>query len=364
MKVRLCNHILNAAGCLLSFWALSSCGDSAFTAKVEKTAEPDKTFELNVEKIETDHLYSEYFATYDSVLISSCPNSPEFLFYVSDLKNNELSGAFMRKGQGPGEYLGLTPIKRIERRGNDLIALTYEPHKRKLLEWNITQSIETGKDSIVSLGFYENSNDYDFTYSAMYKIGDSKYLGYTPGFSQRRIKPLLPTYWVLEGQNAVPTHGISVVKRMIDNKDSQVAASKFFNSTWCLSPDNTKIADAMSWLKQINIIDLATNDVKSYRMKDSPGEGIFEGEMEYASYQYHNVVCDDNSIYALYFGEPLSTYKDTLGCYWLHEFDWTGKFKKKYRLPVPLVRLWVDSSNNTLYGYSTAEDAIYKLKVN
>ncbi len=340
----------------------SSCRESVFTSKVEKMAEPEKTVELVAEKIVTDHLFSEYFAVFDTLLISSCPNSPEFIFYVSNIKNNKLIGSFMHRGLGPREYLGLTPIKRIERKGDDITALTYEPNKRQLFEWNITKSIEIGGDSILRLGCYKNPNEYGFTYSGMYRMG-KKYLGYTLGYSFDDVDTelLLPTYWILDGSEIAPTHGISVVKNKISNDKSVILDDFFFSSAWSLSPDNSKVVDAMNWLQQINIIDLDKNNVFSYRVEDSPGESIFGTKMEHAAYQYHDVVCDDNSIYGLYFGEPIATYKDSAGCFWLHEFDWNGNFKTKYHLTVPILRIWLDSSSGILYGYCAEDDAIYKL---
>ena len=167
---------------LFTLFILTSCSsESVFTAEVKEIVQPGEVVEITADRIETDHMYSQFFAVYDTLLISSCPNSSDYKFYVSDLTTNQLVGPFMRYGQGPDEYLGLTPIKRIERKGDDLISLTYEPNKRQLIEWNITQSIENGRDSILRIGYYQNPTDLGLTYSELYRIGKSEYLGYTPG---------------------------------------------------------------------------------------------------------------------------------------------------------------------------------------
>lgn len=361
----MCKSIQKITTGLLFLSMLSSCSrEDVFTAKIEQTAEPAETIELSAEKIESDHLYPPYFSVFDTLLISSCPNSPEYIFYVSDIRHNKPLGEFVRRGQGPDEFLGLTPVNRIERIGDDVVALTYEPHRRQLIEWNITKSIETGNDSILRLGYYKNPTDCG-DYAAMYRIGKSKYLGYTLGGSYYiGSEPLPPTYWILDGPEAAPVRGISIVKDIIRNENSVISEDSFFYSARSLSPDNTKIVDAMKWLEQINIIDLTKGDVRSYRIEGSPDEGIFDTRMEQAAYQYLDVACNDNFIYALYFGEPHATFKDSMGCYWLHVFDWNGKFEKKYRLPVSLMRIWMDTSSNILYGYSDTEDAIYKLNIN
>ena len=346
---------------------LASCQkeSSVFTATVETIPEPEAATELSVDKIESDYLYSEYFAVFDSLLISSCPNSGDSIFYVSDIKNNKYLGGFMSRGQGPNESVALAPIKRIERKGNDLVALTYDGVKHCMLDWNITESIKTGGDSLIKLGFYQNPNEFSLTYSAIYKLGNSKYVGYVPSITiGLESGPIGPSYWIFEGSGEVPTHGISIVKDIIrNNACKNVSEDFFFSSAWCLSPDNSKIADAMHWLNQINIIDVATDSICSYRVEGSPDESIFETTMEHPIYQYKDVACSDSAIYALYFGDDPENYKGTGGCMWLHEFDWDGNFKRKYHLPVSLLRIWMDPSSNTLYGFNEPEHALYKLNV-
>ena len=344
---------------------LTSCvRESVFTAPVITISEPDEVVELSVERIQTDHMYSEFFAVYDTILISARPNDTDYNFYVSSIKNNKLLGSYMRHGQGPKEYIGLNPIYRIDVKGYDLTALTYAPHKRQLIEWNITQSIKTGKDSLLLLGDYAEPNEYDLTYARMYKIGKSRYLGYTTGFfPYGSPRMLLPTYWILDGQDTIaPVNGISVVKDMIYNEESVVSAPGFFSSAWELRPDNSKVFSAMTWLKQANIIDLNDNSVRSYRVDGSPDERIFKTNMEGVVLQYCSVVCDNDHIYALYSGEHTSAFKDNMGYRWIHEFDWNGNFIRKYHLSVPLFFLYMDPATGTVYGYNYDDDnVIYKI---
>ena len=287
---------------LFILFVLTSCSsESVFTAEVKDIVQPEEVVEVSVDKIETDHLYSQFFAVYDTLLISCLPNSSEYFFHVSDLTNNQSVGSFMHYGEGPDEYFGLAPIKRIERKGNDLVSITYEPNKRQLIEWNITQSIENGRDSILRIGHYKNPNDAGITYAKLYRIGKSEYLGRTTG---KRVGEnlLLPAYWILDGPNIEPVQGISIVKEMIPNTHSKEPDFSFFNSCSDLSPDNTKIVDAMNWLEQINIIHLQNDSVASYRIAGSPDEGIFRTKTGPVILQYEDVVCDTNAIYSLYFG--------------------------------------------------------------
>lgn len=340
---------------------LVACTDSRsfFVAGVEHVTEPDEIIDLEVRKIEADNVYSQFFAVHDSLLISSRPNSNDDIFYVANLNNNEFLGSFMHRGQGPSEYLGLNPIRRIERNGDDLVALTYEPNRRELIEWNITKSIETGKDSVLHLGIFSNSNDMGFIYSDIYRISKSKYLGYTPAFFDEGVFQQ-PLFSVFDGCENAPEKGISFVRDDFSIEEVKEAKRSIFSGVWSLHPDNTKIANAMTWLEQINIIDLKNDEVKSYRVNGSPEESLFKTEMKNAVYQYYDIVCNNNAIYALYRGDNSDDFK---GCLWLHEYDWNGNFKKKYKLPVSIMRLWLDASSDNLYGYNEPEDAIFRLYV-
>lgn len=357
---KLSNAILTAFSLIL---IITSCKESSIFTACVKTIDSPNVIDLQVENIKTDYIYSQYFAVYDTLLITTLPNTTEYNFYIADLKNNKFLGAFMRRGQGPNEYLGLSPLKRFESKEDNLVALTFEPHHRELLEWNISKSLECGKDSVLHYGTYENANNNGLTYTGIYHIGNGKYLGQTSGYLLENEK-LLPTYWIMDGKNIAPNQGLSIVKDMISNESSVIPDNVFFSSVWSLSPDNTKIVDAMQWLNQINVLNITNGSIHSYRVKGSPNESIFKTNMKGAIYQYHDVVCNDNSIFALYYGEPFTASKHCEGCYWIHEFDWEGNFVNRYRLPIPLYRLWMDTPSKNLYGYCESTEEIYKLKVN
>ena len=354
---------------------IASCSEKTtyFQTEISTIPEPNETIEIEAEKVGNDNVFSQFFAVYDTLLISSRPNSNDCFFDVVNLKNDELIGSFLHRGQGPSEYLGLNPILRFEHKGDDLVALTFEPTKHQLIEWNITKSLETKSDSVICLGNYQLPIDCSEVYQGIYAIGNGEYLGQHNGgtdYGNTDFYAGLPKYWILEGAEAVPSRSFTVFKDLkfkIDlDKGPQVPMDFYYSSAWTLSPDNSKIFDAMNLFNQINIFDLQTNEVSSYRIKGSPSEGdlkygVEDFEKNYG--QYTDVVCNDSAVYALYFGEPSITYRDTKGCFWLHEFDWNGNFKKKYRLPISIMRLWLDPSSDTLYGYCEPQDAVYKLNV-
>lgn len=339
---------------------LHSCREPVFNTKIEIIEVPSDPIELSAEKVKSDEIYSFFVAVYDSLIISSRPNSTDYFFYAANLKTNKLLGSFMHSGQGPSEYLQLFMINRIERKGDDLIALTYETNRRELLELNITQSIALGRDSVKTLGFYQNPNDI-LTYGSIYQIDELKYVGYTTGFLSYTGLKSLPAYWILEGIEGIPTKKISIVDDFISNANSVIPEENFFDSAWSLSPDNTKIVSAMRWLGQINIINLNTGEIKSYRLSDSPKENIFYTTMEGAKYQYHDVTCNNDFIFALHNAQPHEEFKDNIGCNWIHVFDWSGKFLKKYHIPISVYKICFDPASETLYGYCDLDGNLYKL---
>lgn len=352
---------------------IASCGDktSFFRAEISTKSEPKEIIELDAEKVGTDNVFSQFFAVYDTLLISCRPNSNDCFFDVVNINNDELIGSFLHRGQGPSEYLGLYPILRIERKDDDLVALTLEPNKQQIIEWNITKSIELERDSVICLGTYQLPIDCNEQYNTgLFAIGNEKYLSRHSGETQSVEG--LPKFWILEGDAGVPVRDYSSFKDVSFEKPDafdmhpHISMDLFYGSVWSLKPDNSKVFEAMRLFKQINIIDLPMNEVSSYRIKGSPSEDNLKygvDEYEQNEHEYHDVVCNDSVIYALYYGEPSITFKDTMGCFWLHEFDWNGNFKKKYRLPISIMRLWLDPSSDTLYGYCEPEDAVCKLNV-
>lgn len=345
----------------LLFAILSSCSNSSvFISKVQKVGEPDEVVELEVEKVESDYLYTRYFAVYDTLLIVSCPNQPEDNFYVSNLKTGELLGSFMHRGQGPGEFPGVTPVMRLEFTGGNLTALTYEPFNHQVLDWNITQSLLTQSDSIKRIGYYKDPND-AVNYWKIFRINPMQYVGYTHeellDFSEDF---LLPTYWILEGKEISPVKGISIVNKDACTKDNIL----FLSSEWNIKPDNSKIVDVMKHFEQINIIDLKNDKISSYRVKGSPGENILESDLSAVDYQYLDVACNDSSIYALYAGDTKENITKNHGAFMIHKFNWNGEFEAKYKISEPVYRLWLDPSNNTLYGYNEPEDVLIRIGQN
>lgn len=109
-------------------------------------------------------------------------------------------------------------------------------------------------------------------------------------------------------------------------------------------------------------MDIKTGSSDSYRVKGSSGEGIFKTGMENALVQYHDIVCDNSSIYALYLGMKGSEYGEDNGNHFIHQFDWDGNFIANYLLSAPVASLWLDPSSDILYGYDASDDALYRIK--
>ncbi len=348
---------------VIALLLFSSCGRNIFKSDVRTVKFSNNPTQISVSKINTDHLYSMWFAVHDSILISSRPQSNDYIFQIADIKSNKELGAFMRRGEGDKEYTGLMPILRIEPKGDDLVSLTYDPNKQLLVEFNMTQSVKLGKDSLIRLGYFRNANEAEMPYTGIYRLDNSKYIGYTPGisFDVDGKNILLPTYSILEGSEIRPVKNYSFFNSESHDLPTNMSS---LGSMWYLKPDKTKLVSAMSRLGQINIIDIESDSICSVRIEGSPNEHDLDRPVEDVKWQYHDVTCDDDFIYALYFGKEAENLRERTGCDRIHVFDWEGNFVNDFITPIQILKLWSDSSTGALYGYCEPEDAIYFLDVN
>lgn len=135
-----------------------------------------------------------------------------------------------------------------------------------------------------------------------------------------------------------------------------MASEGFFSAHTRINPSNKKIVEAMIWLPQINIVDVATQEVKSYRISNSAGCEIFSGSMSDAMRHYTGIACDDDYIYALWKGRNTnySGYAE-----WIHKYDWNGNMVERLHLDKQLVSPWLDDTTDTLYGYCPDDDRVY-----
>jgi hypothetical protein len=130
-----------------------------------------------------------------------------------------------------------------------------------------------------------------------------------------------------------------------------------------MKPDRTKIAMGLSYLRQINIIDIETGKVTAYRVKNTPDFDILTENSDFKNVSYYLWTCvDDDYIFALLSNnDQKSTVIDV--------FDWNGNFKNELVLDKGILNpgsISIDPVNKCLYIITEGkkEEVVYRYDVN
>lgn len=333
--------------------------DDNLMGSLDYTDMTEESCVIRGKKINAPLIASPLFAVCDSLFISWDMKAKKNTFFLSNLHSGDMIGSFISHGNGGNEYIAMGPVERIEFKEGCYKSLLYDPIKKEILVWNITESVRLGKDSIESRRHYVKLEPYDQPYSRIWQTSDSTYIGYATSYSLYPNILTKPAYWKMGGHDLKASSCISLIKNTIDNPDCEVFPEDFYTKPGKMRPDNKKIVEGMSWLAQINIFDVETGDIKSYRLKGTPDSGIFNTSMTDATYYYHDCVCDNKHIYALYCGKKRNDFKFEDGFQEVHEYDWDGKMLRRIMLDKPVTFMWLDEPSESIYGYCQKEDAIY-----
>ena len=303
-------------------------------------------------------------AVYDSLLICWDPEYHDHFFSISNLDTGEEIGFFCEKGQGPREATSVNCIFQLFKKENDICSYLWAYNQSQLFLWNISQSIEKGTtvyDTIVS---YEK-NRYFFLF---YQHEDFLFVNRPPDFlNDEEVSTPFYEKRSISTKEVIRDYRF-YKEKLLRSKD----VAKLENSlyTWdVMKPDGSKIAQTMTYLPQINILDTNTGDIVGFRMRNSPDFSFLETDIDMKSMirYYNNIHADNNYIYATYWGKE--QWRDRIGnevplFNKIHIFDWSGKQLYELITDRSFFRVWVDQVRNRLYSIDINTDEVYYLDLN
>jgi hypothetical protein len=305
----------------------------------------------------------------DSFIIFWNTKLTKSYFQIFNLYTGSYIGDFVNRGGGPTEVYTLPYIFQTYKDGGSMKTLLNALHEQKLLVWNISQSVKHGEaimDTVIP--YKKDSKNGFFNYLYMFRLSDDTLLASldsemltmngdiasTPYYQKRTIYSNQSA-----GDIRIYNH------QTVQKGDAQIPLVFYYVSADCIKPDRTKIAQAMSYLCQINIIDLATGQVTGYRIKKTPDFSVFYSGIKDLKQYYRRIQADDNYIYALYFGEVTdSRSPEKKDPYLVHVFDWNGNLVKKLDLGHPVREMAIDANNNDLYFLDAGDDILYRCDLN
>jgi hypothetical protein len=148
-------------------------------------------------------------------------------------------------------------------------------------------------------------------------------------------------------------------KESVKNSNvGHISPSLFFWTFDAMSPDRKKIVQAMSYLYQINIIDLETGEIKGFRANNTPGFELFKTTMDPYVEHYYACQTDDKYIYCLFNGSKFDS-NDRGDKYMprtIHVFNWDGKLVSKIDLGRDAWEFQLDRVNNRIYTINRLEE--------
>jgi hypothetical protein len=268
------------------------------------------------EQIKLDGLYTGFMAAYDSVIVFSSDKYPNTLNCESlafNLKTGEQISSLIKVGGGPCEYTMATTAHQYYT-GKDMRMWFYDYFIKKVcILVNIKDNIVTDSIDISWL-----KNERKEPSSRFFILNDSLFLSFNmeePAYTRDNIA--LPPVWSLYNYKTKE----KLKQYNVFNEFRYLYSYFGLSSEDQLKPDNTKLVMPMSYLPQINIVDIRTGGIKGYVFKDNlPDYTVITTKQQDERKTYYFRACVDNDfIYAA---------KQEENDIVIDVFDWSGNYLK------------------------------------
>lgn len=324
--------------------------------KVDEVRNFDAAFQTIQKISSTECLNNElllgrpYFINYvdSSLLIYDDLN--DSLFILIDLKNENSTYSFGRKGEGPNEFLQVFSIGKL---GNDSLIGVYDIYKHALLEMNINQ-IKRGIFEF-PLIFEDSMNSIN-----LYKTKYNSYLGV--GFYEKNMLSLTgdsignKLFFEYPYKNSrekmINNHlrGMAYQGTMCSNTslDKFVFAIRYAPMFFLYSIEKDKIEETYNWLG--GYPDYHTEDTGTVR--GAPMNG--HNKMAFLS-----VYATDKYIYLLYSGKSFDEYKmQAFNGSVIYQITWEAEPVCKYELDFPIMNFCVSDTDSEIYAFADKGETI------
>ena len=333
-----------------------------FDGEIEIVNYPKDLVQLQGERLILNDVYNGHLSVFDTLIFISSGGRSGYFYKVFNI-SGDLIGNYVRRGNGPNEFLMLSMAKNFYLEDNKLICLIHDPNSGTVAEWNITASLNSESNYIESSHILKLSKYETYVFNEITKINNEKVLARTMSVETENGDYFkLPMYIIKDSiQESVFK---PFLRTLPDNENNIVAPETYFVTQDVISQDGETLASAMLWLEQINFINLHDGEIKGIRLRD----GIDFSDLEShntLNFCYISVEADGESIYALWSGKefsPMEGKVDQSGDE-IHVFDWRGKFVKRLKLDHPAQEIAYDPVNNILYANHIDNEEIHKYKL-
>ncbi|MDR2423648.1 MAG: hypothetical protein LBD59_02850, partial [Prevotellaceae bacterium] len=308
-------------------------------------------------------------AVYDSLLFFHISKLPDHFYIVFNLKTGKELGYFCPKGHGPNELRNLSPIYRLYMDSGDLKTFLAAPDNFKLVEWNISKSIETGKTVWDFIPYdWRKDHEMEFPHSFIFKLNDREFVGNIKSLCLNLDENCTKATLLSLEKRTIHTNTrlmeYTIYKKMLNRSDSY----RFFDAHTCTKSDGSKIVQFMTHLWQINVVNLETGEIAGYRKRHTPDYAYLSNFPDvYEKLPYYFIsgaVVNDHYIFIK--NKNGTTLEDENGNCIVYVFDWNCNLIKKLKLGDDMnsTSIFLDKVNNLLYTYHWENEKIFCYDLN
>lgn len=315
---------------------------------------------LTGEQVILDGLYAGRMDVCDSLIFMQHFIYPNYFISVFNHYTGKHLGNFIPKGNGPNEFVDISWIYQFFYEDGHLKGVLYSFSKKKIVIWDITESVQTGVTHLSQIDFPKKESN--ITLGGYVFFENNKYI---VANIKQFDSPNQPnqTYHRIDFATQETKEKYSLYNTSIDNNDN-VFQALYHHTPVAHDIKGTKLVATMAILPQINILDIKTGKLNGFRMGSTYNfENIkdLRGEMKV---HYLSVTADTRYIYALYVGKTTDLRAGFPNGHIIHIFDWNGKLLRKLCLDKEAGHIGIDVNNHALLIKNDQTDEIYKYYLN
>lgn len=271
-------------------------------------------------------------------LVFCLSNGNSTLFDILKLDTGERVGSFCHVGRAGEEVLSSLPLRSVYRNeAGELFADIFSIMDGKLMRWNISSSIHSGKDVYDKICFLSKDQFPPFT--SILRVNGNKLVVFDAGVNAFASKlERIPDYREFDINAESFSRSYDLFKQInAKAENSHFPSIAYYNCVDCVNPKEDKLAIAMSFMPVISVIDVNSGKARGFKIK---GERDFSAQEPRSCFV--DVQADDKYIYALYSGKAIDFEHGLELPDILFVMDWDGSMIGKYQLGMPFSRIHLD----------------------
>jgi hypothetical protein len=311
------------------------------------------TAELQPHEVILDGITYGFPAIYDSLMFFYVNKTTNMHYTVFNIKTGKHIGDFCPRGQGPDEMRVISPIHQFYKEEDELKTLLIAPYNSKLVIWNISKTLENNRTVWDFIPYDWRKYYAETPHNYVSRLNDEEFIGKVQTLCMNPDEyctiSTVPFYEKRNIYSGILTKKYTVFNQSLKQRNSD----QLFDSHDCLKPDGSKIIQFMSYMQQINVIDIETGKVTGYRFKKSSDFSYlanFSEPFENLPTYFIRATSNDKYVYALCCnGTQVRNMKNA--DFVVYIFDWDCNLIKKVKLLKEsfFTDFFVDETNKFLY---------------